>query len=61
MVNVVDLDKNQQISCTITGKDWLYISELSKKEHRSLSGMASILLQQAIKERKRKRKNAKEI
>lgn len=37
------------------------IDEMADKDDRSRSGMILLLLQQAVKERTRKRKNAKEV
>jgi metal-responsive CopG/Arc/MetJ family transcriptional regulator len=37
------------------------IDEIANRDGRSRSGMIVLLLQQAVKERNRKRKNAKEI
>lgn len=56
---IIDLDKSQQISCTVPGDIWLAIHNMSEKERRSLSQMASLLLEQAVKDKTRNRKGAK--
>jgi len=61
MSKEIDLTKNHQLSTTVTGPILWEIMEMAKKERRSDSNMASILLEQAVKERQRQRKkNAKE-
>ncbi len=54
------MSDNIQFCATIPASVVSDIKEFAQKESRSDSQMASILLQQAIKERKRKRKNDKE-
>jgi len=49
-----------QVSSTLDLEVYGEIKELAEKESRSISSMVAILLAQAIKERTRKRKNAKE-
>lgn len=49
-----------QVSSTLDLELYGEIKELAEKESRSISSMVAILLAQAIKERTRKRKNAKE-
>lgn len=59
MSKIIDLDKNHQISCTVSGSTYLQISDMSKDQMRSMSQMASILLEKAVKEKTRNRKGAK--
>lgn len=49
-----------QVSSTLDAELYSEIKDLAEKESRSISSMVSILLAQAVKERTRKRKNAKE-
>lgn len=49
-----------QVSSTLDLELYGEIKELAEKESRSISSMVAILLAQAVKERTRKRKNAKE-
>ena len=53
--------RSPQVSATVDQDVYKEIEEMAKKESRSLSSMVSILLEQAVKSRLRKRKNAKEI
>jgi len=59
MGKVIDLDKSQQVSGTISGATYLQISDMADKEKRSISQMVSILLDIAVKERTRRRKSSK--
>jgi len=52
--------KNPQISTTVSWGLYQEIDEMAKKNDRTLSNMAAILLERAVKESKRKRTNAKE-
>ena len=54
------MPQNPQVSTTVTQELYEDILSIAEKESRSISSIVSILLQQAVKERKRKRKNAKE-
>lgn len=58
---MISTDKNPQVSATVSPELFEEISELAEKEDRSLSKMVAMLLEQAVKNRLRKRKNAKEI
>ena len=58
---MISSDKNPQVSATVTPELFSDIAELAVKEDRSISKMVAILLEQAVKNRLRKRKNAKEI
>lgn len=49
-----------QVSSTLDVELYAEIKEMAEKESRSVSSMVAILLAQAVKERTRKRKNAKE-
>ena len=49
-----------QVSSTLDNELYTEIKDLAEKESRPISSMVAILLGQAIKERTRKRKNAKE-
>jgi len=61
MSKEIDLTRSHQISATISGLIMWEITQMAEKERRSASNMASILLEQAVKERQRQRKkNAKE-
>ena len=48
--------QNPQVSATIAPDLHREIAELAEKENRSISSMVGLLLQQAVKERSRKRK-----
>lgn len=50
------MKQNPQVSATVTPELWEQLQELSQKEGRSISNMASILLQAAVNERNRKKK-----
>ena len=54
------MGQSPQISSTLDMELFNEIKALADKESRSMSSMVSILLAQAIKERNRKKKNAKE-
>jgi hypothetical protein len=54
------MPQNPQVSTTVSPELYSDILLIAEKESRSVSSIVSILLQQAVKERKRKRKNAKE-
>jgi hypothetical protein len=61
MSKEIDLTRKQQISATVDGPILWEIMQMAAKEKRSASNMASILLEQAVKERQRQRKkNAKD-
>lgn len=49
-----------QIWPSVSPETYKEIDEMAKKENRKFNDMAAILIEIAIKERKRKRKNAKE-
>ena len=51
--------QHPQVSATISRELYDEISLLAEKESRSISSMAAVLLQQAIKERNRKKKQTK--
>lgn len=51
------MSKLPQVSATISEELNQQIIDLAKKESRSTSKMVGILLQQAVRERLRKRKN----
>lgn len=50
--------RNPQLSTTVSHDLFQQVEQLAKKDNRSLSEMVSLLLQQAVKDRLRKRKNA---
>lgn len=54
------MKQNPQLSATVDQELHDSIKEMAEKESRSISQMVAILLQQAVKERLRKRKNVKE-
>lgn len=56
----MDVDKKKQIFPSIKEVLADEVLDLANKERRSFSNMVEILLESALKERKRKRKNAKE-
>ncbi len=51
--------QNPQVSATIASDLHKEIAELAEKENRSISAMVALLLQQAVKERNRKRNGKK--
>jgi hypothetical protein len=54
------MSKKKQLSASVEPDLYDEVDEMAKKEERSLSEMTAILIKNAVKERKRKRKNAKE-
>lgn len=52
--------KNPQISATVSVQLYDQIENLAKEDSRSISEMVCLLLRQAVKERLRKRKGAKQ-
>ena len=59
-VKITVMGQLPQVSSTLDLELYGEIKELAEKESRSISSMVAILLAQAVKERIRKRKNAKE-
>ena len=59
-VKITVMGQLPQVSSTLDLELYGEIKELAEKESRSISSMVAILLAQAVKERTRKRKNAKE-
>ncbi len=53
----MDNNRNPQVSATVDPDLYQEIDEMAKKNNRTLSKMVAILLESAVKERKRKRKN----
>lgn len=51
------MSQNPQVSATVDKETHSEINKMAEKEKRSLSEMVAILLQQAVKNRLRKRKN----
>ena len=49
--------KLPQLHATVTNETYNAVKELADKEKRTLSSMASILIEKAIKERNRKKTN----
>lgn len=54
------MKQNPQVSATVTPEDFAEISRLAGKDNRSISAMVALLLHQAVKEKNRKRRGAKE-
>lgn len=52
--------KRPQISTTVDEEVYNEIKDMAEKDRYTMSQMAAILLEQAVKNRLRKRKNAKE-
>lgn len=55
-----DPNLKRQISTSIDNSLFIQIKGMAERERRSVSSMAAVLLELAVKERNRKKKNAKE-
>ena len=54
------MERSPQISATLDKELYKEVEEMAVKESRSISSMVSVLLRQAVNQRLRKRKDAKE-
>lgn len=58
---MTETNRKPQLSATVEQDIYDEVADMAEKESRSLSQMVAILLEQAVKNRLRKRKNAKEV
>ena len=54
---ICSMKRNPQLSSTVTPELYEQVEALAKEDTRSISEMVFLLLQQAVKERLRRRKN----
>lgn len=54
------MSRKNQVWPQLSDEVYAELDSMAKKEHRTATKMAAILIENAVNERKRKRKNAKE-
>ena len=57
---ILDSESKIQVWPSIKQSTWNEIEDMAKKEQRKFNDMVAVLIENAVKERKRKRKNVKE-
>lgn len=57
---ILDSESKIQVWPSIKQSTWNEIEDMAKKEQRKFNDMVALLIENAVKERKRKRKGAKD-